>query len=312
MISGLHRVETADVSDAVTLASIMQASDKHLNPQAGEVGVLEAEEILNGYIDSILARKVISTQDNSVSAIITVHPDNSRKRIYADAWQLPNAELENEILSQTIELAKSISPEYKLWIGVNTLDESYKNTLKSFGFELLRTYWGLSAPVEKTVFPNPPEGFELRTVSSEEDFNLWWQAHQDSFSNHFGFAPREYGEWRKMIEYETGVDPEGRKILIHKGKAIGFIECSDIKKDLNTGYVNGLGVTKEFQGQGFGELLLRWAFAYYAAVNRTSIELNVDTGNESGALRLYEKLGMKPKQSWQQFENLMWSKVEIL
>jgi len=309
--SALHRVETADVSDAVTLASIMQASDKHLNPQAGEVGVLEAEEILNGYIDSILARKVISTQNNSVLAIVTVHPDNSRKRIYADAWQLPNAELEKEILSQTIELAKSVSPEYKLWIGVNTLDESYKNTLKSFGFELLRTYWGLSAPVEKTEFPNLPEGFELRTVSSEEDFKLWWQAHQDSFSNHFGFAPREYGEWRKMVEDETGVDLEARKILIHKDIAIGFIECSDIKRDLNTGYVNGLGVILQYQGRGLGELLLRWAFAYYAADNRTSIELKVDTGNESGALRLYEKLGMKPKQSWQQFENLNWASLNL-
>ena len=311
MNSALYKIEAADVSDAVTLASIMQASDKHLNPQAGEVGVLEAEEILNGYIDSILARKVISTQDNSVYAIITVHPDNSRKRIYADAWQLPGADLENEILSQTIELAKCISPEHKLWIGVNTLDESYKNTLKSFGFELLRTYWGLSAPVEKTNFPNLPEGFELRTVSSEEDFKLWWQAHQDSFSNHFGFAPREFGEWHKMVEGETGVDPEARKILIHKGRAIGFIECSDVKRDLNTGYVNGLGVTREFQGQGLGELLLRWAFAYYAADNRTSIELNVDTGNESGALRLYEKLGMKPKQSWQQFENLNWASLNL-
>jgi len=309
--SALYKIEAADVSDAVTLASIMQASDKHLNPQAGEVGVLEAEEILNGYIDSILARKVISTQDNSVYAIITVHPDNSRKRIYADAWQLPGADLENEILSQTIELAKCISPEHKLWIGVNTLDESYKNTLKSFGFELLRTYWGLSAPVVKTDFPNLPEGFELRTVTSEEDFKLWWQAHQDSFSNHFGFAPREFGEWRKMVEGETGVDPEARKILIHKGRAIGFIECSDVKRDLNTGYVNGLGVTREFQGQGLGELLLRWAFAYYAADNRTSIELNVDTGNESGALRLYEKLGMKPKQSWQQFENLNWASLNL-
>ena len=311
MSPALHRVEAADVSDAVTLASIMQASDKHLNPQAGEVGVLEAEVILNGYIDSILARKVISTQDNSVYAIITVHPDNSRKRIYADAWQLPGADLENEILSQTIELAKSISPEYRLWIGVNTLDETYKNTLQSFGFSLLRTYWGLSAPVVKTDFPNLPEGFELRTVTSEEDFKLWWQAHQDSFSNHFGFAPREYGEWRKMVEDETGVDLEARKILIHKDIAIGFIECSDIKRDLNTGYVNGLGVILQYQGRGLGELLLRWAFAYYAADNRTSIELNVDTGNESGALRLYEKLGMKPKQSWQQFENLNWASLNL-
>jgi predicted GNAT family acetyltransferase len=34
----------------------------------------------------------------------------------------------------------------------------------------------------------------------------------------------------------------------------------------------------------------------------------VDAGNESGALRLYEKVGMKPISEWHQYENLNWSK----
>jgi hypothetical protein len=28
------------------------------------------------------------------------------------------------------------------------------------------------------------------------------------------------------------------------------------------------------------------------------LELNVDTGNETGALKLYEKVGLKPESSW--------------
>lgn len=32
-------------------------------------------------------------------------------------------------------------------------------------------------------------------------------------------------------------------------------------------------------------------------------ELNVDTGNESGALRLYEKVGFKPESSWIQMHS---------
>jgi ribosomal protein S18 acetylase RimI-like enzyme len=306
-----YKFEPANLADAQTLASIMQASDKFLNPQAGDVGVLEAEEILSGYIDSILALKIVDAQTNSVMAIVTVHPDNSRNRIYADAWQLPHADLNLEILSKTVELAKSVSKESRLWIGVNTLDESYKKTMQDNGFDLLRTYWGLFAPITHINPPQLAEGFTIKTVESELDYQLWWQAHQDSFSNHFGFVPRPYDQWRKMVTDEVGLDPNGRQILIFEDRAVGFIECSDIKKDLNVGYVNGLGVIKEFHGRGLGETLLRWAFAYYAADNRSSIELNVDTGNESGALRLYEKLGMKPKQSWQQFENKDWATVEI-
>jgi len=44
-----------------------------------------------------------------------------------------------------------------------------------------------------------------------------------------------------------------------------------------------------------------------AAIGRQFTELNVDAGNESGALRLYEKLGTKPKHSWQHFENKAWA-----
>ncbi|MFM8405265.1 MAG: GNAT family N-acetyltransferase, partial [Actinomycetota bacterium] len=61
------------------------------------------------------------------------------------------------------------------------------------------------------------------------------------------------------------------------------------------------------QGKGFGELLLRWALHYYQQLNRKYVELNVDSGNESGALRLYEKVGFKTKQSWQHFHNPEWA-----
>ena len=55
--------------------------------------------------------------------------------------------------------------------------------------------------------------------------------------------------------------------------------------------------------------MLRWAFAYYSSIARSALELSVDTGNESGALRLYEKLGFKAKSSWQHFENKAWVKL---
>ena len=114
-----------------------------------------------------------------------------------------------------------------------------------------------------------------------------------------------------MVEKAVAIDFDARWLLFYEKQPVGFIECSDIKKEKNTGYVDGLGVIQEFQGRGLGELLLRWAFAYYSAKRISCIELNVDTGNESGALKLYEKLGMKPKHSWQQYENPNWFNLEI-
>jgi ribosomal protein S18 acetylase RimI-like enzyme len=240
-----------------------------------------------------------------------VHPDKSRNRIYADSWQLPGANLETLAVKIAVELAKSISEGDALWIGANSLDKKYISALESFDFELLRTYWGLRAPVGDMRFPDLPNGFQIRTVSSESELHSWWKVHQDSFQFHFGYKPRPFEDWKTMVAKAVGIDPEARWLLFFEDRPVGFIECSDIKKEQNTGYVDGLGVIQEFQGRGLGELLLRWAFAYYSAKRISYIELNVDTGNESGALKLYEKLGMKPKHSWQQYENLNWESIEF-
>lgn len=302
-----YQVLEASIADAQILAEIMELSDKNLNPEASEVGLVEAEEILSGYIDGILARKVINTSNEKVDAVVTVHPDVSRKRIYADTWHRPDSNLESSTIGITRDLARIISSEFQLWIGANSLDKKYIEALKADGFELLRTYWGLCAEVTSVDYPAIPDNFEIKLVNEDSHFHDWWQVHQDSFSEHFGFAPREFSDWRNMVEKAVALDPNARWVLYSNSRPVGFIECSDIKKDLNCGYVDGLGVIKEFHGRGLGEFLLRWAFAYYSANGRTTIELNVDTGNESGALRLYEKLGMKPKHSWQQFENLKWA-----
>jgi hypothetical protein len=52
----------------------MEDSDRHFDPNATSVGIAEAEEILNGYFDSISARKIVDSTDNKVLAIVTVHP----------------------------------------------------------------------------------------------------------------------------------------------------------------------------------------------------------------------------------------------
>jgi ribosomal protein S18 acetylase RimI-like enzyme len=38
---------------------------------------------------------------------------------------------------------------------------------------------------------------------------------------------------------------------------------------------------------------LRWAFSYCAGRGFTDVDLTVDTGNESGALALYERVGFR-------------------
>lgn len=306
MIPAELSLEAASLDDAKDLAEIMTLADQFFAPGAEIVGVTEAEEILNGYIDSVQARKIIERATGKAQAFITVHPDNSRKRIYCDTWQRPGANLEGASLEISLELARGMSSEFDLWIGTNAKDLGYIQALMKRGFNLLRTYHGLKAEITNHPYPKLEKGLEMRLISEDEK-KIWWATHQDSFSKHFGFVPRPFEEWKAMIDKAVGIDLNARWVLYLQGQAVGFIECSDIKKDVGAGFVDGIGVIQSQQGNGYGELMLRWAFAYYASIARSALELNVDTGNESGALRLYEKLGFSVKSSWQHFENKDWA-----
>lgn len=299
-------LEVATLEDAQALSEIMTLSDKHFQPDSKPVGVIEAEEILSGYAGEIMARKLINPDNRNIQAFITLHADSSRNRIYSDTWLRPGANLEAESISLVLQLAKEISSKFELWIGANAKDQNYIEHLDNFRFSLLRTYWGLSSEINQHPYPILPEGVEMNLIS-DENKSIWWSVHQDSFSKHFGFAPRPFDQWRAMVDKAVGIDLNARWLLYHFGQPVGFLECSDLKKDLNIGFIDGIGVIQKAQGKGFGQLMLSWAFAYYASIGRDSVELNVDTGNESGALRLYEKAGFKVKSSWKQFENKSWA-----
>ena len=308
MIPADLSIEVATLDDAKDLAEIMTLADQFFTPGAEIVGLTEAEEILNGYIDSVQVRKIIERGTGKAQAFITVHPDNSRKRIYCDTWQRPGANLDDASLEISLELARGMNSEFDLWIGTNAKDLVYIQALTKRGFILLRTYHGLKAEITNHPYPKLENGLEMRLISDDEK-KIWWATHQDSFSKHFGFVPRPFEEWKAMIDKAVGIDLNARWVLYLEGQAVGFIECSDIKKEVGAGFVDGIGVIQSQQGNGYGELMLRWAFAYYSSISRKSLELNVDTGNESGALRLYEKLGFKAKSSWQHYENKTWMKL---
>jgi ribosomal protein S18 acetylase RimI-like enzyme len=58
------------------------------------------------------------------------------------------------------------------------------------------------------------------------------------------------------------------------------------------GWVRNVGVVGSARGRGLGTFLLRTAFAEFARRGRDTVGLGVDTENATGALRLYEGLGM--------------------
>ena len=75
----------------------------------------------------------------------------------------------------------------------------------------------------------------------------------------------------------------------------GFVLASSGRgSEPELGWVGTLGVRPAWRRRGLGEALLRSAFAELFTRGHRRVGLGVDTENVSGALRLYERVGVRP------------------
>jgi len=136
--------------------------------------------------------------------------------------------------------------------------------------------------------------------SENPDWEMWPGANflDQRLQRAFGFVPRELERWRELVIEDVFLDHSGVFVAFINDQPVGFCQCTDEYAEENKGYISILGVALEYQGLGVGEALLQTGISHSATKGYGSLELNVDTGNETGALKLYEKVGLKPESSW--------------
>jgi len=290
----------ATSSDAPAIAEIVNSHELSVDPANSVMSVDSAFEFMAGYIDPSPTHLLSIDGESNFSAVVNLHPDAVRGRFFADVYAKPEIKNLEEVAAWAIDLAKDKNSEWAMWPGVNTLDERLQSAWAAHGFEFLRRYYTMRAATSTTYAIRSKGDVEIKPVSISDPLILaqLHQIHQDSFSNHFGFAPRAFEDWRKLLEKDPLIDPYGVFIAYQSGEAVGYIQCGDDYADERKGFISTLGVTKAHQGTGIGQALLQMAMMHSASKGYKAVELNVDTGNESGALRLYEKLGFKAESSW--------------
>jgi mycothiol synthase len=302
-----YRIVKAEIDQAGVLAELINQHELKIDPTSTAIGVEESTEIIEGFFDPAIAAFIITEGVEEPSAFYSINPDANRKRLFTDVYARPGSDLIKEALVESLKAAAEQFPEYEHWYGVNTKDSVMRSALESLGMQVIRTYWHMKKElVSRDNLPNSRSEVSIRLVAGDEDMQTWWKLHQDSFSNHFGFAPRPMDLWIEQTKAASTLDPDACFLLEYEGEPAGFIQMANANYHLNGGYVDVLGVAHKFQGKGLGQILLQHGINHSVEQGREFIELNVDSGNESGALRLYEKLGFRPNSSWEQYENKNW------
>jgi ribosomal protein S18 acetylase RimI-like enzyme len=289
----------ATEADAKAIAELANAHELSIDEQSSLFSEQGALDFIAGYIDPSVTYLISFDDEPDFSAVLNLHPDSVKSRYFTDIYAKPQVENLDNLVRWAIELAESEHPDWKMWPSANFLDKRLQSAWTSQGFEFLRRYYTMRMSISEVPTIRKIESLEIRAIdlANPAEVAIWHKLHQNSFSKHFGFAPRELEKWSELV-IDASTDSNGVFIAFKDGEPVGFCQCNDEYAEDNKGNISILGVAQESQGLGIGEALLQTGIVYSASKGYDTLELNVDTGNESGALKLYEKVGFKPESSW--------------
>jgi mycothiol synthase len=173
------------------------------------------------------------------------------------------------------------------------------------GYQLIRH--SLRMVIELTEEPAEaewPDGITVRTVDIEKELRAVAWVIREAFQDHWGHDEtpfeQELERWQHWVTTDPEFDPtlwwlamDGEEIA---GVSLGRSKMND---DPAMGWINSLGVRRPWRRLGLGLALLQQSFGEFYRRGRQRVGLGVDAQNLTGALRLYERAGMRSDPKWQ-------------
>jgi ribosomal protein S18 acetylase RimI-like enzyme len=124
-----------------------------------------------------------------------------------------------------------------------------------------------------------------------EDAPRVYDAHQDSFQDHWEYSRTPYEEWEHHMLRE-GFDPSLWFLVEDDGAVAAVALNREHEAEQGLGWVSVLGVRKNWRRQGLGRALLLHSFHEFRRRGFHAAALGVDAASLTGANRLYESAGM--------------------
>jgi GNAT superfamily N-acetyltransferase len=164
--------------------------------------------------------------------------------------------------------------------------------LRHAGYAPRRTSWILRMdhPTQPPA-PAPPEGIRLRSSEPDDDgealrmFERAFSEWEDRVAN----AP---GTWRAMVTEREGFRPDDLVLAFDGDRIVGGVFLIDADEI----WVDKLAVEREFRHRGIARALLQTAFA--RSFDRGYRWTSLSTDSDTGALSLYERVGMRIHRSF--------------
>jgi mycothiol synthase len=166
--------------------------------------------------------------------------------------------------------------------------------LESLGFRVRWNSWVLQLPEGASVpHRDLPDGYALR-VAAPADHAACWTVLEDAFLEWSKREREPFEDFRARVVERPGFEPWNLRVVTDPaGEVVGVTVVRPVGGE---GYVDQIATRRDERGRGIAQAMLVDAFA--TARDHGCVTSTLDTDSRTGALSLYEKVGMKVTQNW--------------
>jgi mycothiol synthase len=231
----------------------------------------------------------VVVRDGDVIGYADVHPEVDRLTI---DWIANDEAAGHMLLDWAEDRARAEAIERVVtsaWPGSDVIER----VVRARSFAPFRASLEMQVPLDDST-PEPawPEGVRVRIVQSGEEREVH-AIGEEAFADGNDFRPTPFEEWtawwdagRKRLELWFAAEADGSLA----GVALCELERAGSP---GLGWVEMLAVRRPWRRRGLGQALLLHSFRELRRLGRTAVGLSVDSENPTGAVRLYESVGMR-------------------
>jgi mycothiol synthase len=180
-------------------------------------------------------------------------------------------------------------------------DSAARRLLESLGYDAVRVFRELRIELEAPPpAPEWPDGLRIVPFDPERDALEFHAGHQEAFADHWDYSPRDFESWSKGHLGSERFDPTLWCVIRAGNEIAAGTICTT--ETYGGGWVHVLFTRRPWRKQGIGAALLHDSFRRLWERGERSVGLGVDSANETGAFRLYERAGMTPALGWVVYE----------
>lgn len=288
----LRLVDVADLDSIVALTSACDIAD------TGQVD-LERADISAALTAQGTRAWALADSDGALQALTWLETTAFRPSQSAEFYVHPS--LSPEVGAPLVRILLDATREdpagRKLHVMVSANAPEKSAVIRAHGATVVRHFFHMVISLaDPTPPPTWPAGAELLAVADVDDeLRPVHATISTAFEDHWEQASQDFEAWQARHRSREDFDPTLWALVRIDGEPAAATICS--ARD-SGGFVGAIGVLRDYRGTGLARNLLLEKFAQFRERGMGEASLYVDSTNPTGAVKLYESVGMTVAAQW--------------